>query len=206
MKRFKNLLLVLLMAPVFFSFSHKTQSGYKPGDEVQDFSLKNIDGSMYSMSADKSAAGFIVVFTCNHCPFSVAYEDRIIALDKKFRPQGFPVVAINPNDAAQYEEDSYENMIKRAGEKKFPFPYLYDETQEVARRFGATRTPHVFVVQRNTVGKFFVRYIGAIDNNTKDAEAATSFFVADAVNALLKGENVPVASTASVGCTIKWKK
>lgn len=206
MKRFKNLLLVLMMAPVFFSFSHKSMSGYKPGDQVQDFTLKNIDGSMYSMASDPSAQGFIVVFTCNHCPFSVAYEDRIINLDKKFRPKGFPVVAINPNDAAQYEEDSYENMIKRAGEKKFPFPYLHDETQEVARRFGATRTPHVFVLQRDTAGKLYVRYIGAIDNNSKDADAATSFFVADAVNALMKGKEVPVASTASVGCGIKWKK
>lgn len=206
MNHIHKILLVLLMAPLFFSFSHKTQSGYKPGDEVQDFNLKNIDGSMYSMAADKSAAGFILVFTCNHCPFSVAYEDRIIELDKKFRPKGFPVVAINPNDAVQYEEDSYENMIKRAEEKKFSFPYLHDETQEVARRFGATRTPHVFVVQRNSQGDLHLKYVGAIDNNSKDAKAATSFYVADAVEALLKGKEVPLASTASVGCSIKWKK
>src|SRR5690242_15461694 len=116
-------------------------SGYKPGDKARDFNLKNIDGKNVTLADYKSAKGFIVVFTCNHCPFAKAYEDRIVALDKKYAAKGYPVIAINPNDPNREPEDSYDNMIARAKEKKFTFPYLVDESQDIAKAYGATRTP-----------------------------------------------------------------
>ena len=125
-------------------------------------------------------------------------------LDKTFRPKGFPVVAISPNDPAAVPDDSYENMIKRSKEKGYTFPYLIDETQQVARDFGATRTPHVFVLNKTDKG-YEVAYIGAIDDNTEDAGAVKNHYVEDAVNALLAGRKVPVTETKAIGCTIKWK-
>ena len=101
-----------------------SNAGYKVGDTARDFKLKDVGGRMVSMADNKDAKGFIVIFTCNHCPYSVAYEDRIIALHKAFAPKGYPVIAINPNDPVRQPEDSYENMKVRANEKKFMFPYL----------------------------------------------------------------------------------
>ena len=138
-----------LLIPFLFLLSSirsgEVTTGYKVGDVAADFNLKNIDGSMKSLAGYKDAKGFIVVFTCNHCPFSIAYEDRIIGIHNRFSSMGYPVIAINPNDVATVPDDSYEKMIERAKEKKFPFDYLHDETQEVAKRFGAARTPHVYV-------------------------------------------------------------
>jgi peroxiredoxin len=179
--------------------------GYKIGDDVKDFNLKNIDGTIVSLKNSKDAKGFIVIFTCNHCPFAKAYEQRIIDLDKKFRPLGFPVVAINSNDPAIVPDDSFDNMVKTAKEKAYPFPYLFDETQEVAKAFGATKTPHVYVLNKNKA-KYTVSYIGAIDNNTDNPEKADKKYVEDAVNQLLAGQTVTVAETKAIGCGIKWKK
>lgn len=178
---------------------------YKVGDIVADFKLKNIDGKMMSLADVPNAKGYIVVFTCNHCPFSVAYEDRIIALDKKYKPLGYPVVAINPNDVVRVPDDSYDNMIQRAKDKQFTFPYLHDETQEVAKAFGATRTPHVFILKRDN-NRNTLKYIGAIDNNSDDASAVTSKFVEDAADALIAGKTVTATETKAIGCTIKWKQ
>ncbi|MFN9776386.1 MAG: thioredoxin family protein [Candidatus Kapaibacterium sp.] len=177
--------------------------GYKVGDAVTDFSLKNIDGKNLGLSSRSDVKGYIVVFTCNHCPYSVAYEDRIIDLHNTFAPKGYPVLAINPNDSVIVPDDSYDNMIKRAAEKKFPFPYLYDPTQQTAKAFGATRTPHVFVVQKQDKN-FVVRYIGAIDNDAEKAESATEKYVAGAVNALLSGKAPSPDAVKAVGCGIKW--
>ena len=157
------------------------------------------------MADNKTAKGFIVVFTCNHCPFSQAYEQRIIALHKKYADKGYPVIAINPNDKDIVPEDSFEEMQKRAKEKKYPFPYLYDETQATAKTFGAVRTPHVYIVQKEG-GKFEVKYIGAIDDNADDPAAAKEKFVENAVNDLLEGRPVNHTFTKAIGCTIKWKK
>lgn len=179
--------------------------GYKPGAEVQDFQLKNVDGKIVSLGSVKDAKGYIVVFTCNHCPYAKAYEDRIIELHDLFAPQGYPVIAINPNDPKVSPEDSYAKMKERAKEKKFPFVYLFDEKQEVAKRFGAVRTPHVYLVQ-NVDGKKTVQYIGAIDNNWEDAKAADQHYVEQAINNLKEGNPVAVQETKAIGCTIKWKK
>ncbi len=181
-----------------------TEPGYGIGDAVANFRLKNVDGGTVSLTDFSRAKGVIVVFTCNHCPFSRAYEDRLIALHQRYQPQGFPVVAINPNDPAAYEEDSFENMKLRAREKAYPFPYLMDENQEVARAFGATRTPHAVVLKRDGE-KFIVQYMGTLDDNSQDAGGVTRRYVEDAVNNLVAGKPVSLNTTKSVGCAIKWK-
>jgi peroxiredoxin len=179
--------------------------GYKIGDEAKDFKLRNIDNNLVSLKDSKEAKGFIVVFTCNHCPFAQAYEQRIIDLDKKFRPLGFPVVAINSNDPKIVPDDSYDNMVKTAKDKSYPFPYLFDESQEIAKAFGATKTPHVYILNKNK-SKLVVSYIGAIDNNTDDPDKADKKYVEDAVNELLAGKTVTVTETKAIGCGIKWRK
>lgn len=179
-------------------------TGYVLGDAVSDFKLKNIDGKMMSLADFQSAKGFIIVFTSNHCPFSKSYEDRVIALDRKYASQGFPVITINPNDPDAYEEDSFANMQVRAKEKGYPFPYLTDDTQVVSKAFGAMRTPQVYVLKKEG-GKIIVSYIGAIDDNAQDPSGVTKRYVEDAVNNLLVGKPVVTTSTKAVGCAIKWK-
>ena len=179
--------------------------GYEVGDEASDFKLKNIDGKMVSPSDFKSAKGFILVFTCNHCPYAKKYEDRIVELDKKFKDQGYPVIAVNPNDPNVQPEDGYKQMIERAKQKGFTFPYLVDEGQKIYPLYGATKTPHVFVLQKEN-GKNIVKYIGAIDNNYENPNDVSEYYVQDAVNALIKGEPVKMTKTVAIGCTIKVKK
>lgn len=179
--------------------------GVNVGEAAPAFSLMNVDGRTVALSDFASKKGAIVVFTCNHCPYSVKYEDRIIALHEEFAPKGYPVIAINPNDPGTVPEDSYENMKQRAADKKFGFPYLVDETQQIAKAYGAKRTPHVFVVS-NTKDGATVSYIGAIDDNPNDPSFVESFFVRDAVNALLAGTAPSKPLTKAIGCTIKWKK
>lgn len=179
--------------------------GYEVGDEAADFKLKNIDGKMVSLSDFKNAKGFIVVFTCNHCPYAKKYEDRIIELDKKYKSQGYPVIAINPNDPNVQPEDSYQQMIERAKQKGFTFPYLVDEGQKIYPQYGATKTPHVFVLKKEN-GKNIVKYIGAIDNNYDNPNDVSEYYAQDAVNALIKGEPVKMTKTVAIGCTIKVKK
>lgn len=178
--------------------------GYPIGGAVAEFKLQNAKGGIVSLSDYKDKKGVIVVFTCNHCPFAKAYEERLIALDKKYGAFNFPVVAINSNDASDYEDESMDNMKKRASEKGYTFPYLQDATQAVAKAFGATRTPHVFVL-RNENAKFTVQYIGTIDDNYQDPTSVTKRYVEDAVNNILAGKPVVVTQTKAVGCAIGWK-
>ena len=187
-----------------FIFSSFAPPAYQVGDTVKDFKLKNVDGKMVSLADYQTAKGFIVVFTCNHCPYAKAYEQRIMDLDKTWSPKGYPVIAISANDPTTVPDDSYDNMVKRAKEKGYTFPYLFDQTQGVARDYGATRTPQVYVLQKSEKG-MKVEYIGAIDDNTEDASAAKNHYVDDAVSSLLKGAPVAVPQTKAVGCTIKWK-
>lgn len=195
----KKMLLPLLA--LLYSLPAISQ-GYKVGDKATDFKLKNIDGKYVSMSDYASAKGFIVIFTCNHCPFSVAYEDRIIEIDLKYKELGYPVIAINPNDPVQVPADSYDEMIKRAADKGFTFPYLIDEGQQVYPAYGATRTPHVYILNKENDG-LIVAYIGAIDDNHQDVKAVKNRYLEDAVNALMKGEKPAVDFTKAVGCSIK---
>ena len=201
-----SVLSVATAALLSFTFmSDVPTTGYKVGDKVGDFRLKNINDKEVALADYASAKGFIVIFTCNHCPYAVAYEDRIIALDKKFAPQGYPVVAINPNDDIAYPDDSFEKMKVRAKEKGFSFAYLRDESQQIAKTYGATRTPHVYLLKKE--GKdLVVKYIGAIDDNSQDASAVKEKYVENAIASIAKGSEAKPDFTKAIGCTIKWKK
>jgi len=179
-------------------------NGYKVGDIATDFELENIDGKMVSLANYKDAKGFIVIFTCNTCPYAVAYEDRIEALNKKYAPKGYPVIAIMPNDTDIKPGDNMEAMQARAKAKGFTFPYLMDEGQEIYPLYGATKTPHVYILERTNRGNE-VKYIGAIDDNYKDANAVTKKYVENAVDALLDGKTIDVTNTRAIGCSIKVK-
>ena len=157
------------------------------------------------MSNYADAEGVIVVFTCNHCPYSKLYEDRIIELHNTFSKKGYPVIAISSNDATEYPSDSFKNMKKRSKEKGFPFEYCYDETQEIAKKFGASRTPEVYLVNKSDAG-YTLQYTGAIDDNAKNAGEVEVKFVEEAIQALEKGNTVDPNKTKAVGCSIKWKK
>jgi peroxiredoxin len=173
--------------------------GYQVGDKATDFKLKNVDGKMVSMADYKDAKGYVVIFTCNHCPYSIAYEDRINDLNKKYAPLGYPVLAINPNDPSVSPGDSFEAMQERAKSKNFTFPYLYDEGQKVFPVYGATRTPHVFLLDKDLT----VAYIGAIDNNHQDASAANEKYLEDAIEDLRANKQPDPNFTKAIGCTIK---
>jgi len=199
----KKLLPVLTACLVLLSsfIIRPAAGGYQVGDKAADFKLKNVDGKMVSLADNKAAKGYIVVFTCNTCPYAKAYESRIVELNKKYAPQGFPVVAINPNDPSVAPGDSYAAMQT----KKYAFPYLLDETQQVARTYGATRTPHLYVLVRKG-SDLEVAYIGAIDDNSEDATAVKTKYVENAMTEILGGKPATTSSTKAIGCTIKWKR
>ena len=200
MKTIKSTLILAMLILMTTAFSTRTENGYKIGDTIEDFSLKNIDDKIVKLSDYKKAKGFIIIFTCNMCPYSVANEDRINALDAKYKSKGFPVIAINPNDPKASKGDGFEDMKVRAKEKGFTFPYLFDEGQKVYPKFGASKTPHVYIVNKKSMK---VEYIGAIDNSSKNPEAVTEKFVENAVDALLAGKKIEKTETKAIGCTIK---
>ncbi|MGJ8592789.1 MAG: thioredoxin family protein [Aquaticitalea sp.] len=179
-----------------------TSTGYKIGDKATDFNLPNIDGKMVSLSNYKEAKGFIVIFTCNTCPYAVAYEDRIEALNKKYASKGYPVIAIMPNNPEVKPGDNMEAMKIRAKEKGFTFPYLMDKGQKIYPQYGATKTPHVYLLEKTDKGNI-VKYIGAIDDNHQDASAVQTKYVEDAVDALLSGKEIKEKETRAIGCSIK---
>ncbi len=204
MKTVKTLgLLVFVLILVAFSAKNTIfNDGYGIGDNATDFSLKNIDGNRVSLADYTNAKGFLVIFTCNTCPYAVAYEDRIVALDAKYKPKGVPVIAIMPNNPEIKTGDNFEAMKVRAAEKGFTFPYLIDEGQEIYPQYGATRTPHVFLLEKTADGNV-VRYIGAIDDNYQDASQVQERFVENAVDAMLVGDEIEVTTTKAIGCSIK---
>ena len=178
------------------------KEGYSIGDIASDFSLKNVDGEMVSLKGSyPEAKGYIVIFTCNHCPYAVMYEDRINELHDTYAPQGYPVIAINPNDPEVIAEDGYDEMVERANEKGFSFPYVFDEGQVIFPLYGALKTPHVFLLDSDLK----VQYIGAIDDNPRNASAVSQFYVKDAIGALEAGQSPDPATTKAVGCRIKVK-
>lgn len=201
----KNLKLsVLALVCAFFTINTYSQNdtGYDIGDVATDFSLKNVDGKMVSLADYKDAKGYIVIFSCNTCPYVVAYEDRMIELHNKYNKKGFPVIAINPNNPKLSPGDSYEKMQERSKEKNFPFAYVFDAKQEIFPQYGASRTPHVYLLEKTAKGNV-VRYIGAIDDNFKDASAVKETFLENAIDALMHNKEVPVKTTRAIGCTIK---
>jgi len=207
MKKANLLLLavVLISASAFTissSYTTTIEYGYKVGDLATDFSLMNIDDKMVSLSDFKDAKGFIMIFTCNTCPVSVANEDRILALDKKYKSLGYPVIAINPNNPAVQPGDSFKLMKIRAKEKGFTFPYLFDDGQKIFPQYGASATPHVYILQKEKEG-LRVKYIGAIDNSSRSPTMVKTKYVENAVDALLEGKEVEVNYTRAIGCSIK---
>lgn len=203
MKKLQLLTFALLFtALTSFTIHHNSNSGYQVGDVVEDFSLLNVNDKEVSLKDFPKAKGFILIFTCNHCPFSVAYEDRIIALDKKYKKLGYPVIAINPNNPEKQPADSFDLMKVRAKEKGFTFPYLFDKGQEVSNKFWATKTPEVYILQKTDKGNV-IQYTGAIDDNHEDASVAKKKYVENAVDALLSNKKVSVTQTKAIGCSVK---
>lgn len=197
-----KILVAFVAVAAMTAFTMTPGKGYEVGDVASDFSLKNVDGKMVSLANYSKAKGFIIVFTCNSCPYSVANEDRIIALDKKYKSKGYPVIAINPNDPVVQPRDSFDRMKIRAKEKGFTFPYLFDEDQEVYPMYGATRTPHVYILNKDD-GKLVVEYIGAIDDSSRDESGVSKKYVESAVDALLSGKKPSQTNTRAIGCSIK---
>ncbi|KQC01047.1 thioredoxin family protein [Pedobacter sp. Hv1] len=198
----KTFLFACLLA---LSVTAKAQNGYQVGDVASDFNLKNVDGKNVSLASYTNAKGYIVVFTCNTCPVSKAYQDRVEALNKSYAAKGYPVIAINTNDPVTSPGDSYAKMQERAKEKSFSYAYLEDPNHVYTKKFGANKTPHVFVLQKTAKGNE-VAYIGAIDNDQEEVNASRTMYVQSAVNALLEGKKPAITSTKAIGCSIKWKK
>lgn len=174
----------------------------KIGDDAPEFrELAGTDGERYSLDAFQGAKILVVVFSCNHCPYVQAYEDRMIAFHRDYSEKGVAFVAINSNEIEHYPEDSYEEMVKRAKKKGFGFPYLRDGEQSVATAYGATHTPEFFVFDHDRK----LRYHGRFDDNWKDPSQVKNEYVREAVEALLAGAEVTLSETYSIGCTIKWK-
>lgn len=206
---FAALLVSFIAFSAFINSSHTTEEapvilddGYSIGDEAAGINLMNVDKTMVSYEDYPDAKGFIVIFTCNTCPYAVASEDRIIALDAEFKPKGYPVIAINPNDPAVQPADTFEKMQKKAADKGFTFPYLFDESKSVYATYGAKKTPHVYLLHKED-NKNIVKYIGAIDDNVRNASGVKDRFLANAVYELLDGKEVSVKETKAIGCSIK---
>lgn len=197
-----GLLALVAFMSAFTLKNNNDHGGYHIGSKVKDFSLESISGKKVSLADYKEAKGYIITFTCNTCPYAVAYEDRIEALNKKYASKGFPVVAIMPNNTDVKPGDDLAAMKVRAKEKGFTFEYVIDKDQSVYPEFGATKTPHIFVVEK-TKGGNIVKYIGAIDDNYRDANAVKTKYVENAVNALLAGKEIETKETRAIGCGIK---
>ena len=197
-----SIAIIFILGTYTISTTSNLKDGYKIGDYASDFKLTGVDNKEVSLSDYKDAKGFLVIFTCNTCPYAVAYEDRIIALNEKYESKGVPVIAINPNNPKKQPGDSFDLMKVRAKEKGFTFPYLLDDGQKIYPQYGATRTPHVFLLEKTAKGNK-VRYIGAIDDNYQDASSVEAKYVERAVDAMLSGKEIEIISTKAIGCSIK---
>ncbi|MBB2144726.1 redoxin domain-containing protein [Pedobacter sp. LMG 31464] len=196
---------ILFACLMMLGIMTKAQNGYQIGDVASDFNLKNVDGKSVSLANYKDAKGYIIVFTCNTCPVAQAYQDRVEALNKEYAPKGYPVIAINTNDPIASPGDSYAKMQERAKQKKFSFAYLEDPNHIYTKKYGANKTPHVFILQKTAKGNE-VAYIGAIDNDQEEVNPQKETYVQNAINLLLQGKKPTVTYTKAIGCSIRWKK
>jgi peroxiredoxin len=171
------------------------------GEHAPDFSLPGVDGKTWTLSDFDDAKLLIVVFSCNHCPFVVGSEDRMNALYADYRPKGVAMIAINSNEEANHPTDSFDHMVQRARDKGFRFPYARDESQQVAKAYGALRTPHFYVFDEDRT----LRYTGRMDDNPRQPGSETTRELRDALDALLDGREPPVTLTNPIGCNVKWK-
>jgi peroxiredoxin len=167
-----------------------------------DVKLKGVDGKQYTLADVKGEKGTLVIFSCNHCPFVIAWEDRIAAIGNEYMKKGIGVIQINPNDYSKYPADAPEKMAERARQRGFQFPYVVDATSEVARAFDAKVTPEFFLFDAQ--GKLV--FHGALDDNHRDASRATQHYLRAALESLLKGEEIQIKTTKTPGCSIKWRE
>ncbi|MBF4484930.1 thioredoxin family protein [Flavobacterium sp. CSZ] len=201
MQKFITTVTILVFSILFAQAQTAT---LKAGQTAPEFKLKNVDGKEVSFASYPKAKGFIVVFTCNTCPYAVAYEKRIIELDKKFKPQGYPVIAINPNDPEASKADAYDKMQQLAKDKKYPFPYLFDQGQVVTDQYGAKHTPHLFIVSKTSKGNI-VEYVGAIDNDPEGTKTEKTKYAEDVIASLKSNQKPAITETKEIGCTVKRK-
>ncbi len=195
----KKVILFVLFNLLLLAF---VLGGVKPGGKAAPFTLLNVDGKTVSLSDYINQKGVILIFTCNTCPFTKAYEERIIQLHNTYLSIGFPVVAINSNNPQISPDDSFNQMKARAMEKNYPFPYLKDDKEEVCKAYGATRTPQVYLLEKSGDG-FRVAYMGAIDDNSLDSRSVANRHLEKAIRALREGKRPDPATTRAIGCTIK---
>ena len=199
-KMIARISLLLVLAVILLPVSSFCQSKV-----VGDFKLRNVDGRSVSLKDYPDAKGFIVVFTCNHCPFAKLYPPRLNELNARYTAKGVYLIAISSTDTVVYEGDSYAKMVVKARDEHFNFPYLMDDMQVVARNFGAQKTPHAYVIWKEH-GNYVVRYNGAIDDNGAEPEQVKRRYVAQAVDDLLAGRQVAIPETKSIGCQINIRK
>jgi peroxiredoxin len=199
MKKYITIIFALL---VFFT---KAQiATISAGQSAPEFKLKNVDNKELSFASYPNAKGFIVVFTCNTCPYAKAYEQRIIDLNKKYSPLNYPVIAINPNDPEVSRGDNFEKMQEVAKAKKYSFPYLFANGQVITNLYGAKNTPHVFVVSKTASGNL-IEYTGAIDNDTEETNPNRTKYVEEVITSLSKNEKPAITVTKAIGCTVRRK-
>jgi peroxiredoxin len=171
------------------------------GDKAISFKLQGVDGIEHSLNDYSKKNAVVVIFSCNHCPYVQAWQDRMVQIQSAYMSKGVQLIAINANDASKYPDDSFAKMKERAREKSFNFPYLYDETQKVARAYAAQRTPEVFLFDKSST----LQYHGSIDDNYDDPAAVKEHYLRNALDSVLAGTKAPVSETKPVGCTVKWK-
>jgi len=200
---FGVLFLVIFTYPCLATYAQNTT--ITPGKTAPLIKLKNVDDKTVSFDDYPSAYGFVVIFICNTCPYSKAYEQRIMDLDKKYSLQHFPIIAVNPSDPVLSPGDSFIKMKEHAKSRHYTFPYLYDEGQVITNLYGARTTPHVFVISKNA-GSYTVEYTGAIDNDTQNNNPDKINYVEDAIAALLNNKKPAVTVTRAIGCSISRKK
>jgi peroxiredoxin len=211
-KTFVFLFLILLVAKPAFCFIRVSEEPktLTIGAAAPDFSLKGVDNKTYSLASFSNSKILVIIFTCNHCPTAQAYEERIIQLTKDYKPKGVAIVAVSPNDPSSVRldelgytdmSDTFEEMKKRAAQKKFNFPYLYDgNTQSMAKAYGPAVTPHVFIFD----SKRKLRFQGRIDDVEKPTKTPTQFDTRNAIDELLQNKEVTTQTTKIFGCSIKW--
>ena len=195
-----NLKIVLFSFLIFISLSFIISDS----NAVSDFNLKNTNGKMVSLSNYKDAKGFIIVFTCNHCPFAKLYPKRLNDLNEKYSKLGVPLIAISSTDTVQYEEDTYVEMCNYAKKEKLNFPYLYDFEQKVAKNFNAQKTPHAYILWKEK-NQFVIKYNGAIDDNGMKPNEVKTQYISNALEELLADKPLSVTETKSIGCQIYFR-
>ncbi len=201
---------ILLCLMYFLSFNVQATGGKKNyisslADTIEDFSLQNVDGNYISLKSYPEAKGFIIVFTCNHCPFAKLYSERFNEMAKKYGALNVPLLAINPMDTVVYEDESFLAMQEKAKLASFTFPYLQDNIQTVAKDFNADHTPHAFVIWKEN-NQWIIKYTGAIDDNGAESDKVKNPYLTNAVDELLAGKKVQEPETRSIGCAVFYRK